>query len=155
METIKEKLMRVFPTPELFQAERDKFETWLDMATELGISTYSLFRHKKVLGMAPEIRTGRKPKVKNTIDANFKKVTEGKSNNTYASYIITDPETFFNNPQGYEGLKFVGHQQGKTGMKYLITLPIPYLIKARYLINRRISHERKRLSGKRLAKRIT
>lgn len=115
--TTKDRLTELYPTQEAMLKAREKYTSWAQMAKAIGISKASLYEYRSFLGMKMEIG-GKKPNnfclanQKETDDL-IKKLMQGESKNVVTVYEIVSP-IFYQNPRGYNGLKYSRIEQGMT-----------------------------------------
>lgn len=108
---INKKLLTLYPTKEVLQKHRDKYKSWKNMSEGTGIPIDALKEHRKVLGMDIGREGGWGEKYNDlSFDEIVKNIGEmigDNSKNVYDKYMIVD-DKFYENPTGYDHLKFIG-----------------------------------------------
>lgn len=133
--SICENLMKLYPTPELFQAGRSKYGTWLNMSKALHVSEGSLYRHKTTLGMPKKqpaviAKNFAEHLTAEEITMNIKKLIQGMTVNIVKVYDIVKPDLFYQNQRAYEGLEFIREDKGATWAQVTHSM-MPYAIAGR------------------------
>lgn len=114
---IKDKLAKLYPTVEDIESDRAHHKSWSQLAKAIGVTKHSLEAHRRILGISPE-KKGTKSKQFATVthksmDEIIKEMVGEESKNIYSKYKVVDP-IFYKDMRGYQGLEFVGVEQGTT-----------------------------------------
>ena len=106
--TTQAKLRQLYPTLEALEKARKNYPSWRQMAKALGMHPQSLADYRKVAGAVKAKPEKKKDILLITpaeIDKGIKELIGDDSTNLVTTYKITDPEKFYANPCGNEGLE--------------------------------------------------
>jgi hypothetical protein len=112
--TTREKLTKLYPTLESLEKARKNYKSWRHMSEALGMHPQSLADYRKEIGAS-----GKPGKIKDIlaltaeeIDQGIRRLLGDKTANVVTKYKIVEPELFYEDTCGNEGLELVGTERG-------------------------------------------
>ncbi|MFA5240681.1 MAG: hypothetical protein WC476_13380 [Phycisphaerae bacterium] len=113
--TVRQKLQQLYPTVESLIKARRGYKSWKHMAKSLGMYQQALDDYRKEFGIA-YVKEGRQKDIllitPKEIDEGIKRLVGDNATNVVTTYKIVEPERFYKDISGNDGLEPVGVERG-------------------------------------------